>query len=594
MNLSITDITDFFETYLTPFAPYKDDILYKRLIYTLANKYFDDSYNNIPQSFKKAFENQTIPKDFYNSLLLSNGLDEKTLSKLSSKDKEILVYTMLDFVNYKGTIECITKIIVNLQDSDKSSKTFNIYELYVDYDPSISDWCYRPYPIITHNEESILKEPLDFDLIYNKVPRYFIDRPQLNELRETQSAVFPIKTNILFIDYSKIYRESVLTTLFSYIVVSELKDYRIPIQFEQGIYMMSLLTFIKLWFFVIHYYYQIPFGTNYSLTNINNLINLELDSISPYQILRSSDSTDNRIDIPDLLLEYENLEKNKDPVEITTWYRNRIESKFIEYKKSSNISLQIFEDFIRSEIGDELIDYIKSRSDVESIIEKEIILNQIMTEMLNSLITYQHAQLSTDQRWKYLDYLIHVLPLLNIKVEDTSEYALIKFTKPYHVELVGDSGTYLRIYDLFNSVFLKQFQLFSIKFNRIAVLPISDNHFHKIETNKIVDTIYYLDYFHSLITLFPENTLEILDTTSIHPLFYKISSSIILDNQKIIPVNNTYNQLFIFDIEEIISKIKLNTTTSSDSSMSANSNFSNLSIVNISTYFEVDHISATS
>ena len=67
------DIKEYFEMFVLNYQPYKDIPEYQAIVKTLIDFYFDHSYNHINLPFKQAFEQQFIPIEFYNNLLLSIG-----------------------------------------------------------------------------------------------------------------------------------------------------------------------------------------------------------------------------------------------------------------------------------------------------------------------------------------------------------------------------------------------------------------------------------------------------------------------------------------------------------------------------------------
>ena len=86
------DIKAYFDLYVLNYQPYKDIPEYQAIIKTLIDFYFDHAYNSINLPFKQAFEQQFIPIEFYEKLLLSIGFPKKIISILTNKDKKILLH----------------------------------------------------------------------------------------------------------------------------------------------------------------------------------------------------------------------------------------------------------------------------------------------------------------------------------------------------------------------------------------------------------------------------------------------------------------------------------------------------------------------
>jgi hypothetical protein len=89
------DLVEYFESYVDEYRPYKDDKLYKNIVKFLHGYYLQHSYETIPTAFKTAFENQTIPPEFYDVLLLSNGFPKSLLEQLKFNDKFILLNSLI-------------------------------------------------------------------------------------------------------------------------------------------------------------------------------------------------------------------------------------------------------------------------------------------------------------------------------------------------------------------------------------------------------------------------------------------------------------------------------------------------------------------
>lgn len=89
------DLVEYFESYVGAYKPYKDDKLYTNIVKFLHEYYLKHSYETIPTGFKTAFEEQNIPVEFYELLLLSNGFPKSLLDTLTFNNKYILLNSLI-------------------------------------------------------------------------------------------------------------------------------------------------------------------------------------------------------------------------------------------------------------------------------------------------------------------------------------------------------------------------------------------------------------------------------------------------------------------------------------------------------------------
>jgi hypothetical protein len=422
------EVQEYFKTYIEPYKPYEGDPFYDRLVEYLVVYYTEHTYDSIPEPFKVAFETQTTPIEFYEPLLLSNGFTQEVLDKLTFSAKSTLVQSFMDFQRAKGSIRLLKKVVANFNED------YNVYELYIHRTEDDTDWCFIPHPIYLSDEDTLIEEVLDFDETYNKIPRFFVNRDQLDDLYANNDLILPVKTNILFLDYRKIYAESTLTNLYASIVLKEFRLKRLTVYFQDGQYIISFENFWKLWYYIVLRVY----GMGITSTPISDLVGFHLDH--PGFIYGIND-------INTLQDEYDNLSLRTD--EVTKWYDDRIASIFKLHDTPANYTFEEVEEIYRKEMGDEIIDYVNDRIGVA--FQKQN-ASQVLDELYNSVITWTF--LTDDIKVKeYAHYVVDSLPLLAITPENTPTYIMIDFIKPYHVELLAKAAAVLRINDKFNSLY---------------------------------------------------------------------------------------------------------------------------------------------
>ena len=124
------NILEYFESYIKPYTPFKDEPAYKAIVSFIIKYYVDLIYNVQPEIFKDLFEKQTIRSDVVDLLLISIGLPENVVRSITTISKYIILKSFSDFERYKGTVKFIRSIGGAFND------VISYYELYIDYDKS--------------------------------------------------------------------------------------------------------------------------------------------------------------------------------------------------------------------------------------------------------------------------------------------------------------------------------------------------------------------------------------------------------------------------------------------------------------------------
>jgi hypothetical protein len=124
--LSTDKIKTYFKKFVKNLSTFKENKLHNALIDYIINTYIDDSYKNIPLNHKIAYEDQVIPEEWYDTILLSNGFTKDIVSTISRQDKFILLQMFLDFNRYKGSVDQMIKVAYAFEDR------LNLYELLLD------------------------------------------------------------------------------------------------------------------------------------------------------------------------------------------------------------------------------------------------------------------------------------------------------------------------------------------------------------------------------------------------------------------------------------------------------------------------------
>ena len=122
------NILEYFDSYIRPYTPFKDEPAYKSMVSFIVKYYVDLIYNVQPDIFKDLFEKQTIRSEVVDLLLISIGLPENVVRSITTISKYVILKSFSDFERYKGTVKFIRSIGGAFND------VISYYELYIDYD----------------------------------------------------------------------------------------------------------------------------------------------------------------------------------------------------------------------------------------------------------------------------------------------------------------------------------------------------------------------------------------------------------------------------------------------------------------------------
>jgi len=456
-------LKDYFESYITNYAPYKDDLIYQQLISFLLEYYFDHSYNSIPAEFRSLYEDQIITFDLYDYILTSNGFPTDIVGEMQLSDKTILISTFMDFNKHKGTIEIIRRV------ANSFSEKFNIYELFIDYRDN--EWVFVPYEIYHSPDlgDVIIDEVFSFDSIIYRTKLFFITKEYLDGLLENDQIVLPIKTNLLFIDYVQLYQETELTKLLATIVFNHYKDYKLILYFEDNNYQISLENAYKLWYYILFKAYP----------------NLEIENL-PGSMLLFNISRPNFPftidDIEQIKEDYANIHDRKSLTKFQTTYLTSFEELQIDPGVyTSNQLSELYE----SILDPSLLEYIDFRL-AENTIDKpeKLAVNAdfLLDMIYNSFITWEYSFDDYNKSFEYIGYFLSLLPLMYLKFETTAPYVLIDYLKPYHTELLIRNQDIVRVKDKFNQLYYDSEKVFRLKFLEYSMLNVSSNFFNIMST----------------------------------------------------------------------------------------------------------------
>jgi hypothetical protein len=460
------NIKEYFEKYIETYPAYKSDKLYSGLMNYLVDFYYDDVYNKLPIELKTLYENQELQSNIYDKFLIAIGVTKQVINKLNYKEKIVFLKSLNDFRRYKGTIDFIRKIGKSFDD------TFNVYELYIDYDQVSLDWIFRPLIIYKDTDLKEVREKIPYQQVYDSLPNFIVPKEQLESLRLNNQITLPIKSNILLLDEQIVTDISLLRNLIISTFIKDYKDDYITIYFSDIQYSLNIKTIYYAWYYLACNYYGTPWlsipSTSFML-QFNNFSN-------PFSVY----------DLKDLLSEYEELETNKD---IDLFYKNNLEI-FSQYVQSESLTVNDMGDRLNN-LDNSFGDYINQR--INDSIDRNKEINSIINELYTSLIYYRDTYgtginiSASDPFIEFFDYFLESLPQLTIDPKDTTSYTLIYNFKPYHTELISNISNVLTYQDKFSSVMPSDSYWFHFEMIKYELLSLIDERYINLEVYKQSD-----------------------------------------------------------------------------------------------------------
>lgn len=459
-------IKEYFEKYIETYPAYKRDKMFTGLMNYLVDYYYDDLYNVIPDDLKMLYENQELQSNVYDKFLIAIGVPTQVINKLSFNEKIIFLKSLSDFRRYKGTVDFVRKIGKSFDD------TFNVYELYIDYDQVSSEWVFKPMLIYKDTDLKEVREKIPYQEVYDELPNFLVNQDTLENLRQNSSITLPIKSNILFLDEQIVTDISLMRNLIISTFIKDYKDNYVNIYFSDAQYSLTIRTLYYAWYYLACRYYNTPWikvpGSAYML---------QFDDFrNPFTVY----------DLKDLMSEYEGLSNNQ---EIDLFYQNNFEP-FAQYVQSENMAVEDMASRLQN-LNNAFSDYLQQR--ITGALDSQKEINTVISEIYNSLLYYRDTygtgigSSSEDPFIEYFDYFLESLPQLTIDPEDTTSYILIYNFKPYHTELLSNVSNVLTYNDKFNSVMLSDKKWFHFEMIKYELLGLIDERYIQLELHKQSD-----------------------------------------------------------------------------------------------------------
>jgi len=474
------NLKEYFDKYVTQYAPYRNNEVYNAVIEYLKDYYFKDMYCDIPYIFKKLWETNVIDSSIYDIVLKSDGFPSDLINKLTTSEKEILLRSFLDYHRYSGTIFFLKKV------AEQFHNHINVYELYVDYKDG--EWCFIPrlvYRDVDLNVSTVLDFRLDYDYVYERAQKFYISKHQLEQLRLERKIILPFKTNLILLDYYVVYDKTSafdnlinmttlshfantkMTLFFAYVLDENLERPCLSeteteqfIDINKQLYSIPILGWYQLYYYVFYKYYNTVF-------NIYPFLYMPI-------IFPSTGFEYDITDLRPLIQEYNSITTS---FEATEFFRKYIREPFLRLNNIYNeITIDDLEEILRSPtsyVGSEILDYVNKRIERTPNIQTETI--SILDELLYSMETFKHTLDDSDQQF-YIDHLIKSMPNIVVDIEMTPEYLLITEFKPFHTQLLNEQHVKIVSDGKFNIVNPYDNKCEVVQFDRPSVMTPSDGH----------------------------------------------------------------------------------------------------------------------
>jgi len=418
-------IDEFFDNEVLDYLPYRDSNLYKSLMTTIRDHYFDDLYNNIPTIFKQMYEASEIPSQISDEILIQIGITQQLINELNHWQKNQIISYLPDIQQKKGSVNLL-KQIVQVFDN-----TISIYELYLNRRDN--EWVFLPHPLYIDPLAEKITNTFSFFNIYNRTLSFFLSYDYLENLYKNNYVLTPLKTNLLLIDFTHTSSISIVEDLTVGYFLFEYGDTPITLEFEDRVFNLNIRLITYVWFYLVTKYFDYTWMT----FPRNRLLHYNSNqSMFPH----------NEHSLKEFLNDYDNfaLDTDNSRQQLDELYFAHYLNKYSSFRRQDEI---VYADTMFAYIADRNRPFANY---LEQQIDSNVYIEEIISHMYNSI--YEKISLSDDDLYKRcgLDWL-NYLPKINLNLEDTAEYKLINETKPAHVELVQSYFTGINVDDKFNS-----------------------------------------------------------------------------------------------------------------------------------------------
>ena len=502
--MKYNNLEKYFETYLEKFTPFRDKQLYIELIKFFKETYFKDSYVNIPFVLKQLFENQTIPTNIYNLLLLSLGFPKSVINNAILPQKKILLEVFGDFNRYKGS-----RYLINTFLTAYHQRT-NAYELYIDY--RNGDWCFVPWNIHHDDQIDLITTPLDYDEINALARHFLISKQQLTAQKNNERIVLPIKSNILYLQSEENLYISYIENIIFMATLQKFQHTPFVYYALDQTLVTTLLGIIQMWLYLLLRSNHSSFPAIAAATQIiitsGSSFPYSIDP-GPYNVKTTLQAAyDNITTIRERDAFFKTFIRNTlfDPTKFETIAYSSPEITITSLRTKFQSPL--------SPVGSLFVDYIDTRLDNAVNFQQEA--NLIFEEIRNSVLYWNTSQgdVLLDE---YIDYILRFLDTTHpcqMYQKDSFVYNFLEFVKPYHTDLIRHRSNIIQIKDKFEALLLDD--SFKTEASSVFYKPyIITDEYNIFITSCLSDDFVILDNFERVIINMPyEESYIITDSFS--------------------------------------------------------------------------------
>ena len=376
----------------------------------------------------------------------------------------------------------------------------------------IYDWVFIPYNVYTDPDlkDEKIENFLNFDEVYNGADHFFVNRAQLDELKEKDDLLLPMKTNLILLDQTTIEETSPLLNLFFIITFNNFRNERMILYFEDGEYSINLERIYKLWYYILFKWY----GKDIEFT---------APSLGIFYTIDNPISLDYTLEDIDLIQErYNNLSLVDDDAgeKIRIFYKEVIEDVFKQFQRTPiEYTQDEWTKVFKDALGKDLIEYVDGRmTDIEVGSDISIEANKLLDEIYNSLITWNVTSDDPDIT-NYFHYFLDMLPFLIVQPEKTGTFRVMNFLKPFHVELTGQGRIIYDVHDKFNSVlpdnkFNYIMQMSKASMNHVSHQLMQKASYAQYDTQSLINDFHYIinQYLEMIVPIIDEFEPKIIDS----------------------------------------------------------------------------------
>jgi len=237
-----------------------NDILITSIILDIIkNHLLKDLYEDIPKELDEilSFHDFTSSIDLSKKILLTYGIPEHLINKLSIVDIQKILKSLQLFLSDQSTIKFI-KDIVDLFDEDIYIAELNlVYNKDLDDVYLVPEWIIKP-PASLESKYSIIS----YDTAYNSIPELLITKNEWLTQFRNNNAVSPQKTNILLIVSNNQQTISLMNEIISQIIFNYLKSRKVILYYDKT-FEVQFEDIIRI------YYYIVALFKNISKLTIN-------------------------------------------------------------------------------------------------------------------------------------------------------------------------------------------------------------------------------------------------------------------------------------------------------------------------------------